>query len=105
MNLKMLQTLPKGASLINFSRGALLVEKDLLTCLDEDALDHAVLDVFEHEPLPVNHAFWLHPKITVLPHISSPTNQQTAAGIVAQNIKDYFLDNIIPQSVDRTRGY
>lgn len=105
LNLEMLQKLPKGASLINFSRGAVLVENDLLKCLDEDAIDHAVLDVFELEPLPVNHRFWLHPKITVLPHISSPTNQQTACNIVSLNIENYFSNGLIPQSINRINGY
>ena len=45
----------------------------LLACLDAEHLGHATLDVFDIEPLPAEHVFWHHPKITVTPHIASGT--------------------------------
>jgi glyoxylate/hydroxypyruvate reductase A len=50
-----------GAALVNLARGAHLVEADLLAALDRGELSHAILDVFETEPLPPNHLFWRHP--------------------------------------------
>ena len=47
-----------GAGLVNLGRGAHLNEADLLAALNEGRVGHAVLDVFAHEPLAEDHAFW-----------------------------------------------
>lgn len=95
----------QGASIINFGRGAIIVSEDLLNALDEGCLSHAVLDVFEREPLEDQSPFWHHPKVTVLPHISAPTNRQTAAAIVAENIRRWRETGSLPATVDMSRGY
>jgi len=100
-----LSKLTNGASIINFARGPIIVEADLIECLNQDKLEHAVLDVFNQEPLPENHPLWSHSKVTVLPHISAPTTVSTAAAIAAHNIDQYFSSGIVPPSVDRGRGY
>jgi len=94
-----------GASLINFGRGALIDDLALLQRLDAGLLDHAVLDVFAVEPLPEGSHFWAHPRVTVLPHISAPTNVASAAQIVADNLRRYFRDGTIPRAIDRRAGY
>lgn len=105
LNNETLAWLPKGAKLINFSRGAVVNTDDLLACLDSGQIEHAVLDVFEQEPLPLESEVWSHPKITVLPHISAPTNKKTAAKIVADNIHLYRTENKLLESVDIKLGY
>jgi glyoxylate/hydroxypyruvate reductase len=100
-----LAAMPRGASIINFARGPILVEDALISALDSGHIDHAVLDVFDREPLPPGHAYWKHPSVTVLPHISAPTNQTTASAIVAAHMAAYFQSGVIPPSVDLTRGY
>ncbi|WP_438464399.1 2-hydroxyacid dehydrogenase [Marinomonas sp. PE14-40] len=105
LNNETLAWLPKGAKLINFSRGAVVNTDDLLACLDSGQIEHAVLDVFEQEPLPVESEIWSHPNITVLPHISAPTNKETAAKIVADNIHLYRTENKLQDSVDIKLGY
>lgn len=100
-----LDQLPKGASIINFARGPILNENDVLVCLDSGQLGHAVLDVFNLEPLPEDHAFWSHDQVTVLPHISGPTPFASAAELVANNIDNYIESGTIPEAVDRSRGY
>jgi glyoxylate/hydroxypyruvate reductase len=97
--------MPKGACLINFARGAIVVADDLIAALDSGHLDHAVLDVFETEPLPSQSPFYLHPRITVLPHISAPTTQATAAKIVAGNVAAWRRTGVLPLTVDMRRGY
>jgi glyoxylate/hydroxypyruvate reductase A len=105
LNKKTLRALPKSASIINFSRGEILNEKDLFDCLKDKRIKHAVLDVFNHEPLPQEHIFWTSNNITILPHISAPTNKNTASKQVAKNILNFFATGKIPMSVDRKKGY
>lgn len=104
-NKNRLLKLPTSASIINFSRGPIVVETDLLDCLDSKHLDHAVLDVFNEEPLPAGNPLWTHPDITVLPHISAPTTVSTAAAIAVNNINNYLTTQTVPASVDRSLGY
>lgn len=102
---ELLSELPKGSKLINFSRGAVIDTKALLKLLDIGHLSHAVLDVFEQEPLASSDPIWSNPKVTVLPHISAPTNMHTASEVVANNIRTYREHDVIPKSVDIKVGY
>ena len=81
-----LSQMPRGAVLINVGRGAHLDEEGLIPLLDSGQLRHAVLDVFGTEPLPAEHPFWSHSKITVTPHISALTVAEYAEGQVLKNI-------------------
>jgi glyoxylate/hydroxypyruvate reductase len=104
LNNDTLKFLPRTSSLINFSRGAIIDNNALLASLNGH-LAHAVLDVFETEPLPIDSPLWTHPKVTVLPHISAPTNKLSAAKIVAHNIVQYFENQTIPEYIDFNDGY
>ena len=105
LNYKTLSYLKRGASIINFARGAIINVKDLVKNLNSGKIKHAVLDVFEQEPLPKASILWKHKNVTVLPHISAHTNMDTASDIFYKNIKMYRLKNRIPKSVDKARGY
>ncbi|SAK97987.1 D-isomer specific 2-hydroxyacid dehydrogenase [Caballeronia pedi] len=105
LDAKRLHAMKPGAGLINFSRGPIVVMQDLVAALDRGHLSHAVLDVFDIEPLPTTSGLWEHPNVTVLPHISAPTDQQTAARVIAANIREYRLSGRIPGNVDIVRGY
>jgi len=101
----LLKKLPKGASLINFARGGIVANEVLIQYLDSDHLEHAILDVFEQEPLDKNDPYWSHEKITVLPHISAPTHIESAGDIVAKNIRTYRLNGQLPIYIDWKKGY
>ena len=74
LNADVLAELPRGAYVINAARGGHLVEEDLLTALESGHIAGATLDVFGQEPLPPDHPFWNHPKVTMTPHnASDPT--------------------------------
>jgi glyoxylate/hydroxypyruvate reductase len=105
LNAQAFKTMPVGSSLINVARGAHVIEADLITALDSGHLEHAILDVFTQEPLPENHAFWHHPKITVLPHVAAITNPTTASTVVAGNIQRLRSGQPLENLVDRSRGY
>jgi glyoxylate/hydroxypyruvate reductase A len=105
LNARTLARLPAGAVLINAARGAHVVEQDLLRALGEGWIAHAVLDVFEREPLPVDHPFWRHPRISVTPHAASLTNPQTGSAHVAEAIRRDRAGEPLQHTVDLRRGY
>tara|TARA_R110000803_G_scaffold59281_2_gene117818 strand:+ start:1302 stop:2237 length:936 start_codon:yes stop_codon:yes gene_type:complete len=105
INKTLLMQLPKSSRIINFARGGIINTPELLHMLELGHISHAVLDVFDHEPLSVNSELWQHPNITVLPHISAPTNLNSACEIVAKNITRFRITGEIPQSVDKINGY
>ncbi len=95
----------RGASLVNLARGAHVVDADLLAALDAGHLDRAVLDVFATEPLPAGHAYWRHPKVTLLPHVAALTDERSAAAVVAANLRALARGEALAHLVDRSRGY
>lgn len=97
--------LPEGAVIINPGRGALIDDDALLAALDRGGLGHATLDVFRTEPLPADHPFWAHPRITVTPHIAAETNPLTASRVIAENIRRGEAGEPFLHLVDRGRGY
>jgi glyoxylate/hydroxypyruvate reductase A len=97
--------LPEGASVINLARGAHLVDADLLAALDSGHLDHAVLDVFNAEPLASEHRYWTHPRVTVLPHVAALTDLRSAARVVVANLHALRDGAPLAHLVDRLRGY
>ncbi len=71
-----------NAVLINVGRGEHVNEADLLEALEQATIKQAVLDVFNQEPLPPEHPFWLHPKVILTPHSSARSDvKQTAKQI------------------------
>jgi glyoxylate/hydroxypyruvate reductase A len=97
--------LKKTAGLVNLARGAHVVDADLLAALDAGALRHAVLDVFSTEPLPADHRYWSHPRVTVLPHAAALTDARSAAAVAAANVLRFRRGEVPQHLVDRTRGY
>ncbi|PWR22671.1 2-hydroxyacid dehydrogenase [Zavarzinia aquatilis] len=94
-----------GASLINFGRGGHQVVPDIIAALDSGQLSHAVLDVFETEPLPAESPLWRHPGVTVTPHVAAETDSRTAAHCAADNIRAFRAGRAVTGLVDRARGY
>jgi phosphoglycerate dehydrogenase-like enzyme len=57
------------ARLINTSRGPIVVEADLIAVLRDEKIAGAAIDVFDQEPLPVDHPFRSLPNLLATPHI------------------------------------
>jgi phosphoglycerate dehydrogenase-like enzyme len=58
-----------GAYLINTSRGPLVDESALLAALRAGTIAGAALDVYDSEPLPVDHPLRMAPNTVLTPHI------------------------------------
>lgn len=105
INAANLARLPKGAAVINLARGEHLVDDDLIAAIDSGHIDSATLDVFREEPLPPDHPFWKHPRITVMPHTARrPHPESLTAGIV-ENIRRFRAGEALLLEADRARGY
>ncbi len=105
LNRAHLARLQPGGYVINVARGGHLVEEDLLALLDEGHLAGATLDVFRQEPLPPEHPFWRHPKVTVTPHTSARTLRDESIAQIARKIGALSRGEPIAGIVDRGRGY
>ena len=105
LNAETLAALSKGACIINPGRGPLIDDEALLAALDSGQIGHATLDVFRIEPLPADHPYWSHPKVTVTPHIASETRASTASQVIAENIRRDLNGEPLLHVVDRTLGY
>ncbi|MCY4179224.1 MAG: glyoxylate/hydroxypyruvate reductase A [Litoreibacter sp.] len=105
LNARTLGLLAPGAAVINPGRGPLIDDNALLAALDSGQIGHATLDVFRVEPLPAEHPFWAHPKVTVTPHIASETRAVTAAEVIGENIRRGEAGEPFLHLVDRDAGY
>ena len=105
LNRDTLSQLQPGAYLINIARGRHVVDEDLLSLLDNGQIAGATLDVFRTEPLPAEHAFWRHPRVTVTPHIAGRTVLQDTVQQIVAKIQALQKGEPIEGLVDRARGY
>ena len=105
LNKDTLAQLQPGGYLINVARGKHLVESDLITLIDNGHLAGATLDVFRTEPLPADHPFWRHPKITVTPHTSARTLRDESIAQIVGKIQALQRGETISGVVDAVRGY
>lgn len=105
LNAERLAGMPRGAVVINPGRGPLIDDDALLAALDSGQIGNATLDVFRVEPLPQEHPFWHHPKVTVTPHIAADTRPSTSAKVIAENIRRSEAGEPLLHLVDRGLGY
>jgi glyoxylate/hydroxypyruvate reductase A len=97
--------MPRGAMVINIGRGKHVIAADLIAALDSGQLSYAALDALNPEPLPPESPLWLHPKVTVMPHVARrPTVRQLVAEIAA-NIRKVEAGGRLLQEIDKATGY
>jgi phosphoglycerate dehydrogenase-like enzyme len=102
-----LARLKPGAFVLNFGRGDLVVDADLVDAVRGRRIAGAVLDVFTTEPLPSEHPFWSTPGIVVLPHVGGlhPTRDAIVADLWVENLRRFVAGQPLLEVVDRARGY
>ncbi len=105
INAQTLGHMPKGGFILNPGRGPQIEDAALIDAMNTGHLAGATLDVFRTEPLPQDHPFWGHPKITVTPHIASATRTNTAAASLVDNIIRCENGQPMLNQVDRSAGY
>ncbi len=107
INTARLKMMKPSAWLLNFARGSLVKDDDLIAAVNNKTIAGAVLDVFREEPLPATHPFWTTENILVLPHIGGGHAGRGAvvAGIFAENARLFLAGEPFATAVDRARGY
>ena len=107
INTDRLRKMKPTAWLLNFARGALIVDADLIAAVKAKAIAGAVLDVFRQEPLPVEHPFWTTKGIIVLPHIGGghPRRNTAVAKLFVENLSRFVDGRPLREVVDRAAGY
>ncbi|MGK9171617.1 glyoxylate/hydroxypyruvate reductase GhrA [Yokenella regensburgei] len=101
----LLNQLADESYVMNLARGAHLVESDLLAALASGKIKGAMLDVFNQEPLPADNPLWLHPRVTITPHIAAVTRPDQAIVYIARTIHNLERGETTSGQVDRTLGY
>jgi phosphoglycerate dehydrogenase-like enzyme len=107
INAERLGRMKSGAWLLNFGRGHLIKDDDLVAAVKAKQIAGAVLDVFRQEPLPAGHPFWTTEGIIVLPHIGGPHPQRDrfVARLFADNLGRFLDGKPLKEVVDRRAGY
>lgn len=97
----------RDAFLINIARGNAVVEAELVKALQEGTIAGAMLDVFEHEPLPQDNPLWDLSNVIVTPHVAGSPNNYTerAFAVVGDNIDRFLKGQPLKNVVDLKRGY
>jgi D-3-phosphoglycerate dehydrogenase len=88
---KELGLMKKTAYIVNTSRGPIIDEKALIDALNAKQIAGAGLDVFDVEPLPLDHVFRKMDNVVITPHLGY---------VSQQNYERYY-----PDIVDNIRGF
>ena len=105
LNDESIKLLPKNSNIINAGRGELIKDNALIKKLRSGHVKNATLDVFQNEPLPKKHPYWVLPNVTVTPHIAADTPVESSTKVIANNIKDLIEGKLPNGIVDLDRGY
>jgi phosphoglycerate dehydrogenase-like enzyme len=107
INAERLGMMKPGAWLLNFGRGHLIRDDDLVAAIKAKKIAGALLDVFRQEPLPAGHPFWTTEGIIVLPHIGGPHPQRDrfVARLFVENLGRFLDGKPLREVVDRKAGY
>ncbi len=107
INAERLARMKPGAWLLNFGRGHLIKDDDLIAAVKAKQIAGAMLDVFRQEPLSADHPFWTTEGIIVLPHIGGPHPQRDliVSRLFVDNLGRFLSGQPLKEVVDRKAGY
>ncbi len=98
----------KDTIFLNFGRGDVVATDLLIRILEEKLIRHAVLDVFEIEPLQADSKLWKFDNVTVSPHFSSHSSRyvERSLDIFKPSLRKWLNgDENLDNKLDILRGY
>lgn len=102
------ELMKENAIFMNFGRGNVVKEAELVRALQNKLIGHAVLDVFEVEPLPKDSELWKLDNVTISPHFSSHSSRyvERALEIFEPSLKKWLQgERNLENKIDLLRGY
>jgi phosphoglycerate dehydrogenase-like enzyme len=105
INTDLLNALPSHALVINVGRGQAVDESALIEALNQNKIAGAVLDVFEQEPLPKDHPFWITPNLLMTFHTAAPSLPEDITQIFIENYLLYIEGKSLKYQVNFEKGY
>ena len=107
INKQTLALMKPTAWLLNFARGDLVVDADLVEAAAAKRIAGAVLDVFREEPLPVTSPLWTTENIVIFPHVGGlhPRRDELVAELWVDNLERFATGQPLREVVDRRLGY
>jgi len=95
-----------GAILVNTARGAVVVEAALVEALRSGRLAAAGLDVFEHEPLPIDSPLMTQDNVVLTPHIGSASlaTRLRMADLAVDNLLDGVMGRPLRHCANEATG-
>jgi phosphoglycerate dehydrogenase-like enzyme len=96
-----------SAVFVNVGRGRTVDESALVRALREGWISGAVLDVYEHEPLPADSPLWGMPNALLSPHMGSdtPRYMERMTDILCDNLRRYAEGRPLRNVVDPVERY
>jgi glyoxylate/hydroxypyruvate reductase A len=91
--------------LVNVGRGKHVVQADLIKALDSSQLAYAALDALWPEPLPPTSRLWLHPEVTIMPHVAPRPPVAQLVTKIAASIRSIQASEALLQEIDKATGY
>lgn len=83
-----LSWMKKDALLINVARGKIILQEDLIVCLEKQLIRGAALDVTDPEPLPEDSKLWVLDNCLITPHNASSSEH------MVKRLFELTLDNL-----------
>ncbi len=95
MNNDVLAKLPDGAMLINYARGGVVVDEDILAALESDKLSCYITDF-------PSAALIGHPKVITSPHLGASTeeSEEQCASMAVKELRGYLEHGTVTHSVN-----
>jgi phosphoglycerate dehydrogenase-like enzyme len=107
INKKTINSIKKGAFLINIARGSIIEEASLIEALKKGDLRGAALDVFAEEPLPEDSTLWEMENVIITPHNSwiSEMRNERRYNTIYENLRRFINGEKLMNIVDINKGY
>lgn len=102
------EAMKDSAMFLNFGRADVVDMEVFIQALEDHLIAHAVLDVYDEEPLPETSKLWGMPNVVVSPHVSSHSSRyvERSLDIFKPSLREFLKgETHLLNEVDILRGY